>query len=87
MRNEVNGFIAVAWPTNIYPWPSSVSWPRKTAFIFGSQDEYVDALKMEHVKLFNGKISLVNDAGHFFPNHLNDVKDITSQYIREFLNA
>lgn len=87
LREELQGFIAVAWPTNIYDWPPSPLWPLKTAFIFGSDDEYVDPSKMEHVKHFDGKISLINDASHFFPQHLNEVRDFTFEYIQEFLNA
>ena len=86
LRDEIHGYIAVAWPTNFYAWPESNEWPTKTGFIAGTEDEYVDLTKMNHAEQLGGKITIVDGASHFFPKTLDRVRDLTADYITEFLN-
>jgi hypothetical protein len=86
LRDEIQGYIAVAWPTNFYDWPESIDWPQQAAFIAGTEDEHVDFTKMNHAEQLGGKITIVDGASHFFPKMLDRVCDITADYITEFLN-
>ena len=78
LRAETAGFLAVAWPTNFYPWPASRDWPRRSAFLYGTADEYVDAAKMDHARERGALIEAVPGAGHFFEGSLDKVRRWTN---------
>ena len=84
-REEVAGYMAVAWPTNFYSWPESRDWPARSAFLAGSEDEYVDFAKMGHAEDCGGRLSVVEGAGHFFPGQLDEVRGYTARTLKEWL--
>jgi len=84
-REEVAGYMAVAWPTNFYAWPQSTDWPERSAFLAGSEDEYVDFQKMPHAETCGGKLTVVEGAGHFFPGQLDRVREYTAKTLQEWL--
>jgi alpha/beta superfamily hydrolase len=84
-REEVAGYMAVAWPTNFYAWPESTAWPQPSAFLAGSEDEYVDFQKMPHAEACGGKLTVVEGAGHFFPGQLDRVREYTAKTLQEWM--
>lgn len=75
-RSDVAAFLAVAWPTAFYAWPSG-EWPARAAFLYGTEDEYVDPDKMERARRHGAPITVVPGAGHFFSGQLDVVRSWT----------
>jgi len=84
--NDVAGYMAVAWPTNFYPWPASDDWPRRLAFLAGSEDEFIDFKGMQRAERNGGIITTVDGAGHFFPGELHRVRSYTASTLGGWLN-
>jgi len=85
-RDEVAGYLAVAWPTNFYAWPESCDWPARCAFLAGSKDDYVDFTKMQHAEELGGKLTVVDGADHFFPGQLDRVREFTASTLEDWLS-
>ncbi len=84
-RAEIAGFLAVAWPTNFYAWPESDAWPERCAFIYGTADTFVDAAKMEPARQHRAPIVVLQNATHFFPDHLAEVRGWTVRTLKGWL--
>jgi len=85
-RQDVAGYLAVAWPTNFYTWPESDEWPQNLAFLAGTADEFIDFPSMERATRNGGVITIVEGAGHFFPGELHRVRSYTADTLGGWLN-
>jgi hypothetical protein len=86
LRAEVDGYMAVAWPTNIYTWPESDDWPDRLAFLAGTEDEFIDFKGMDRAERNGGVLTIVDGAGHFFPGELHRVRSYTANTLKGWLN-
>jgi alpha/beta superfamily hydrolase len=86
LRQDVAGYMAVAWPTNFYTWPESDEWPDRLAFLAGTEDEFIDFNGMDRAERNGGVITIVDGAGHFFPGELHRVRSYTADTLRGWLN-
>ncbi|MHC4381150.1 MAG: alpha/beta hydrolase [Planctomycetota bacterium] len=87
IRERVAGYMAVAWPTNFYPWPNSTDWPEPAAFLAGTADEFVDFSKMGPAEDHQAKIEIVEDVGHFFPGRLELVREYPADTLENWLDG
>mgnify|MGYP002639248350 CR=1 FL=1 len=86
LRQDVAGYMAVAWPTNFYTWPESEEWPERLAFLAGTADEFIDFDGMARAERHGGAITIVEGAGHFFPGELHRVRSYTADTLGGWLN-
>ena len=86
LREDVAGYMAVAWPTNFYTWPESNEWPARLAFLAGTADEFIDFDGMARAEGNGGAITIVEGAGHFFPGELHRVRSYTADTLGGWLN-
>ena len=87
LHEEVAGYLAVAWPTNFYSWPETGTWPARTAFLAGTEDEFVDFDKMGPAEAHEGRITILEGAGHFFPGQLDHVRSYTADNLNHWLHG
>jgi alpha/beta superfamily hydrolase len=87
LHAEVAGFLAVAWPTNFYAWPTADGWPSRSAFLYGSADQYVDPAKLEHARQRGAAIKVIDGAEHFFAGRLEVVREWTTQFLSDWLST
>ncbi len=81
------GYLAVAWPTSFYSWPDSAEWPRRSAFLYGTRDEYVDPAKMAHARLRTPQVTVAEGADHFFAARLHEVRAWTTACLNGWLDG
>lgn len=84
LRDEVAGYLAVAWPTSFYDWPDERPFPRRCAWLAGTADEFVDFAKMGPAEEC-GELTRVDGAGHFFPDQLDEVRGWTARTLKGWL--
>ncbi|MDA1259315.1 MAG: alpha/beta hydrolase [Planctomycetota bacterium] len=84
-RDEIAGYLAVAWPTKFYAWPDSEAWPARCAFLYGTHDEFVDENKLDPIRSHHAPLTVLKDATHFFPDHLADVRGWTARCLNTWL--
>lgn len=87
LHQRVAGYMAVAWPTNFYEWPQSDVWPSPTAFLAGTEDEFIDFNKMGPAEAHQGAITIIDGAGHFFPGQLDRVRSYTADTLNTWLDG
>lgn len=85
-RADLAGYMAVAWPTNFYDWPDSLDWPERTAFLAGTEDEFIDFDRLDLVHRQGGRLQLVQGAGHFFPGELSAVRSYTADVLEDWIH-
>ncbi len=78
--NRVRAYLAVAWPNAVYPWRIAASWPEHMHFLVGTEDEYVDLSKGEIPNP-----TIIQGAGHFFVNELDEVRRFTRDAVLSYL--
>lgn len=86
-REEIGGFLAVAWPTAFYPWPESAAWPARCAFLHGTRDEYVDEGRLGPIRRHRAPLTVLQGATHFFPEHLDAVRGWTARCLNAWLDG
>lgn len=84
VRDEIAGYLAVAWPTHYYEWPEERPFPAPAAFLAGTSDHFVDFDKMGPAEEA-GEITLLDGAGHFFPGRLDEVRGWTAEMLKRWL--
>jgi hypothetical protein len=87
-RPEIDGFISVAPPANMYDFSFLAPCPASGLMVTGSQDEIVPP---ESVSKLVDKLrqqrgiaighAIINGANHFFANELEELSDIVSKYL------
>ncbi|RMH03688.1 MAG: alpha/beta hydrolase [Planctomycetota bacterium] len=81
------GFLAVAWPTRFYSWPDlpGPAWPRRSAFLAGDADEFVDLDRYEPVRARRARLEILPGADHFFRGRLAEVRRFTADTLTAWL--
>ncbi len=82
---EPAGYLGVAWPTNFYAWPETTPWPRRSAFLAGSDDEFVNLEAMQRARDEGAALQIVAGATHFFHHRLDAVRDWTRATLESWL--
>jgi alpha/beta superfamily hydrolase len=89
-RPELDGFVAVSPPANIYDFNFLAPCPVSGLMVQGDKDEVVsyDAVKTLSEKLSNQKgidvqLERVPEGDHFFTNKLSCITQTISQYLQE----
>jgi len=87
-RPEIDGFISVAPPANMYDFSFLAPCPASGLMVTGSQDEIVPP---ESVSKLVDKLrqqrgiaighAIINGANHFFANELEELSEIVSKYL------
>ncbi len=86
-REELAGYLGVAWPTAFYAWPESEDWPERCAFLYGTRDEFVDESKLDPIRRHLAPLTVLKDATHFFPDHLSEVRGWTARCLKTWLTG
>lgn len=91
-RPEIEGFVCVAPPTNKYDFNFLAPCPVSGQILQGTADEVVDPATVEGLvtKLSKQKnirinLELIEDANHFFPEHLQNLSERVSAYLEQRL--
>jgi uncharacterized protein len=79
------GTMAVAWPTHFYAWPVAEQWPSPSAFLAGTEDEFVNLAAMDRARKQGGQVHQVEGAGHFFQGQLEEVSSWTRSNLENWL--
>ncbi len=87
LADHVAGYMAVAWPTNFYPWPANDAWPSPCAFLAGDDDEFVDLEKMGTAHAHQAAVKVVSEVGHFFPGRLDIVRAFTADTLKGWIHG
>ncbi len=74
-------YIAIAWPTNFYSWPSIKNWPQSIHVLAGDQDEFVDLSKMKPIQENGGTLEIIEGADHFFRGDIAKVRASTARLL------
>jgi hypothetical protein len=92
-RPEINSFIAVSPPASMYDFSFLAPCPVSGMIIQGNKDEVVNS---QSVSLLAQRLSNqrglkidyheIEDASHFFTNHLSELTSLVSSYIQDFMN-
>ena len=77
---RIRAYLAVAWPNAFYPWRIAEVWPKNMHVLVGTEDEYVDLSKGEIPNP-----TLIQGAGHFFVNELDEVRRFTRDAVLSHL--
>ncbi|MEI7670238.1 MAG: alpha/beta hydrolase [Pseudomonadota bacterium] len=87
-RPEINGFVAVSPPANLYDFSFLSPCPTAGLITMGDKDEIVTedsvsklATKLSNQKGANLEYKIVNGADHYYRNHIEDLNTITEEYI------
>ena len=87
-RPETDGFISVSPPTNVYDFSFLAPCPASGLFLHGTADTVVPPAEVERVvnKLRTQKgividYELIDEASHFWQNHLSSVEEKVGQYL------
>lgn len=93
-RPETDGFISVSPPSNMYDFSFLAPCPASGLFIHGTNDTVVPPIEVERVvnKLRTQKgividYDLIEGAGHFWQDHLDDVARHAADYLDKRLDA
>jgi hypothetical protein len=78
--NRIRAYLAVAWPNAFYPWRTADVWPEHMHFLVGTEDGYVDLSKGEIPNP-----TVIQGAGHFFVNELDEVRRFTRDAVLSHL--
>lgn len=79
------GYLAVAWPTAIYPWPRALNWPKRMKFLAGDRDRFVDLDQMKPATERGGELKVIPGAEHFFKDCLDEVRGFTADGLQAWL--
>ncbi len=92
-RPELDGFISVSPPANMYDFNFLAPCPVSGQIIQGNKDQIVDHKSVEVLveKLRNQKgiaidYNLVDEADHFYTDRMDQLKDLVTNYISGRLN-
>ena len=87
-RPEINGFISVSPPANLYDFSFLSPCPTPGLITMGDKDEVVSessvsklAAKLAGQKGANLEYKIISGADHYYRNHLEDLNDIVDDYI------
>ena len=87
-RPEINGFISVSPPANLYDFSFLSPCPTPGLITMGDKDEVVSessvsklATKLAGQKGANLEYKIISGADHYYRNHLEDLNDIVDDYI------
>ncbi len=87
-RPELEGFVTVSPPANMYDFGFLAPCPRSGLIIQGDQDSIVDedavsnlAEKLENQRNINVDYKVIGGADHFFRNQIDDLNDVMHEYI------
>jgi len=85
LKGAAAGYMAVAWPTHFYAWPMADQWPQPSAFLAGTEDEFVNLAAMDRARHQGGVVHEVEGAGHFFRGQLPEVRSWTQNCLDSWL--
>ncbi|MDP6941254.1 MAG: alpha/beta hydrolase [Planctomycetota bacterium] len=74
-------YMAIAWPTQFYSWPSITQWPQRMKVLAGNKDEFVDISKMKPIQEQGAEIQILEGANHFFHGMLPAVRTATAKFL------
>lgn len=92
-RPEIDGFISIAPPANMYDFTFLAPCPASGLMVTGSQDEIVppesvtklvDKLRQQRGIAIGH--SVIQGANHFFANELEELDDVVSRYLDDALS-
>jgi alpha/beta superfamily hydrolase len=93
-RPETDGFISVSPPTNVYDFSFLAPCPASGLILHGAADTVATPNEVERVvaKLRTQKgividYELIEDASHFWQNHLSSVEEKVGQYLDKRMKA
>ncbi|CAA7611931.1 conserved hypothetical protein [Magnetospirillum sp. LM-5] len=93
-RPEIDGFISVAPPANIYDFTFLAPCPSSGLIVHGSSDELVPepsvaklAAKLGTQKNIKVRYRTVEGANHFFGAHMDPLNELVDQYLGESLDG
>ncbi|MBF0323536.1 alpha/beta hydrolase [Magnetospirillum moscoviense] len=93
-RPEIDGFISVAPPANIYDFTFLAPCPSSGLIVHGSSDELVPepsvaklAAKLGSQKNIKVRYRTVEGANHFFGAHMDPLNELVDQYLGESLDG
>jgi alpha/beta superfamily hydrolase len=93
-RPETDGFISVSPPTNVYDFSFLAPCPASGLILHGASDTVATPNEVERVvaKLRTQKgividYELIEDASHFWQNHLSSVEEKVGQYLDKRMKA
>jgi len=93
-RPEIDGFIAVAPPANVYDFTFLAPCPSSGLVVHGSADELVPepsaaklAAKLAAQRNIRVKYRTIDGANHFFGNHLELLTETVDSYIGDSVTA
>lgn len=89
-RPEIDGFVSVAPPANIYDFTFLAPCPSSGLIVHGTHDELVPepsvsklATKLSAQKNIRVRYRTIEGANHFFGNHLDPLNEMVDQYLTE----
>ena len=93
-RPETDGFISVSPPTNVYDFSFLAPCPASGLILHGAADTVATPNEVERVvaKLRTQKgividYELIDEASHFWQNHLSSVEEKVGQYLDKRMKA
>jgi alpha/beta superfamily hydrolase len=93
-RPEIEGFVTIAPPANLYDFSFLAPCPSSGLIVQGDKDELVpeaDALKLAHKLQSQRDIAveykLIKGANHFFVDHLDEMTQTVDQHLAKALAA
>ncbi|MEW5729631.1 MAG: alpha/beta hydrolase [Pseudomonadota bacterium] len=93
-RPEIDGFVSVAPPANIYDFSFLAPCPSSGLIVHGSADELVPeasvaklATKLSAQRNIRVKYRTVDGANHFFGSHIEPLTEVVESYLDESASA
>ncbi len=83
----VEGWLGVACPSAIYPWPELQDWPQRMALLAGTRDDFVDFERYAPALERGAALHRVEGANHFFQGLLPEVRAWTARTLRSWLGT
>jgi alpha/beta superfamily hydrolase len=93
-RPEIDGFTAISPPANLYDFTFLTPCPAAGLLTIGSKDDIALeepltrlAAKLTHQKGPQVEYKIINDADHYYRNHLDELNNLLDDYLDRRTNA